>query len=147
MVLNFGGVADKTILHVTEVLQNKCIRVLCNSNMFSHAATLAKKCSILLLTDIYQCCTLNLLFKVHLQLCCPIISEMFIKFDKVHKYNSRSSQYNNFIIKPCRTNIRKLFITNSGAMLWNKLSMEFYKCTAYLCFKRMLKNMLFSYYQ
>ena len=71
---------------------------------------------------------------------------MFIKFDKVHKYNSRSSQYN-FIIKPCRTNIRKLFITNSGAMLWNKSSMEFHKCTTtYLCFKRML-NMLLSHYQ
>ena len=99
--------------------------------MFSHAAISAKKCSILLLTDIYRYCTLNLLFMVHLQLCCPIISELFIKFDKVHKYNSRSSQYN-FIIKPCRTNIRKLFIANSGAMLWNNLSMEFHKCTTYL---------------
>ena len=137
--IEFWGVAGKTILRVTEVLQNKCIRVLCNANMFSYAATLAKKCSILLSTDIYQYYTLNLLFKVHLQLCCPIITEIFIKFDKVHKYNSRSLQYN-FIIKPCRTNIRKLFIINSGAMLWNKSPMEFHKCTTYLCFKRMLKK-------
>ena len=64
--IEFWGNAGKTILHVTEVLQNKCIPVLCNAYMFSHAATLAKKCSILLLTDIYQYCTLNLLFKVHL---------------------------------------------------------------------------------
>ena len=130
MALNFGVLLVKLYCMLLKFFKTN-VFVYCVMLMFSHAAISAKKCSILLLTDIYWYCTLNLLFMVHLQLCCPIISEMFIKFDKVHKYNSRSSQYN-FIIKPCRTNIRKLFIANSGAMLWNNLSMEFHKCTTYL---------------
>ena len=70
-------------------------------------------------------------------MCCPIISEMFIKFDKGQKYNSISSKYY-FILKLCRTNIHKLFITNIGAMVF----MECHKCTTYLRLKRILKNVL-----
>lgn len=143
--LEHWGCASKTLLINTTVLQKKCIRLLSNADMYAHVAPLAKSANLLLFNDLYRFCVLRIMCKVYLNICCAILSEMFTRINVSHSYNTRSCKHN-FFFKTSRINVRKLFIRNNGAKLWNNMKLDLYECKTVKLFHVLLKSNILSCY-
>ena len=143
-VLRRLEIAVKTVLHGIKIFQNKCIRVLRNADFYAHVSPLAKSTNIILFDDLHKHCVLNLMCKIHLKLCCVTLSDMFKKINVSHNYCSRNA-CNKFYIQPCRTNVRKLFISNYDAVVWNNLNDAMFTCTL-KSFKLLSKSNILSSY-
>ena len=105
---------------------------------------MAKSANIILFDDLHKYCVLNLMCKIHLKLCGVTLSGMFKKINVSHNYYTRNA-CNKFYIQPCRTNVRKLFISNYGAVVWNNLNDAMFTCTL-KSFKLLSKSNILSSY-
>jgi hypothetical protein len=144
--LEFWGFVGKSILSSTKVLQNRCIRAICRADFYAHVPPLANNIQVILFDDLPTFCTANLMFRIHARLCCPLLMHLFTTAHDIHRYSTRFS-YVNFFVKPCRINVRKRFITNNGATLWNNLPTKLRQCNSLSIFKSMFKLNILSRYQ
>ena len=81
------------------------------------------------------------MYKVYVNDCCCILSNMFVRTSNVYSRIMRASSINNFFVPYCRTNIGKNFIVYAGTVAWNKMSSDCSKMS-YNMFKKMLRAKL-----
>jgi hypothetical protein len=143
--IEFWGCCSKVLFNELLVLQKKCIRIISGAGFLDHCAPLAKQCDILMLNDLYDYSVKIIMFKVFSSICCPAVSQLFLRCNNAHDVCTRSALYN-FYVYPCRTNIRRNFVANHGVQLWNLLPAAFRECMSLCVFKKLIRKHILSTY-
>jgi hypothetical protein len=143
--IEFWGCCSKVLFNELLILQKKCIRIISGAGFLDHCAPLAKQCDILMLNDLYDYSVKIIMFKVFSSICCPTVSQLFLRCNNAHNVCTRSALYN-FYVYPCRTNIRRNFVANHGVQLWNLLPTAFRECMSLCVFKKLIRKHILSTY-
>ena len=145
--LNYGilawGNSNQTLLDRLLLLQKKCLRIICNTDFYSHTDPLFHENKILKVHDIYLFQLGQFMHKYSKNQLPNIFSNMFIKNSTVHQYPTRQS--NSLHLPLTRTLFANKLFTFTGPKFWNSLN-DSMKVQSLVTFKYKLKKMLLDKY-
>jgi hypothetical protein len=138
----WGG-AYSNVLNAVVILQNKAIRLLTNSPYRSSASPLYGQLKMLKVSDVYKNQVLLFMHGVK-NTYLPRTCYSFFTVSPSSTHYTRCISY--FILKTCRTNVRKKSICIAGPLLWNTIPVELQALHSPLQFKLSLKSLLMKCY-
>lgn len=138
------GNTHSTILNKLNILQNKALRIISNSDRTIHTRFLLVQLNELNLFDIYRFQAGQFMYKIFNNLIPHIISNYFILNSDVFDRNTRHS--NNFHCGVVKTSAYQRSILSSGPNIWNNLTLMIRDSKSLPIFKRNFKHILLSKY-
>ena len=113
------GSTYQTNLMKLQKLQNRIIRIICNTNRRDHVRPLYKATGLLQLGDINKYLTCRFMFRVCNNHVPRVFHSFFKRNREFHNYETRTA--NHFHVPPVRTDLAKTGIRYRGATLWNAI--------------------------
>ena len=146
--LNYGilawGNTAKLLLDRIYLLQKKIVRIICNTNFYSHTNSLFHKNKLLKIYDIYDFNLGQFMYKYSKNELPNIFTNMFIKNSAIHKYPTRQS--NSLHLPLTRTLFANRTFNFTGPKLWNSLDKSLKEPHSLYSFKQKFKKQLLDKY-
>ena len=144
-VLFLWGYTYQTYTQKLQILQNKAIRVICNSNRFSSVTPLYFELGILKFNELLKFEIGKLMHRHSHKLLPPGISSLFTDLSTIHSRQTRSQIQKSLYISKFSTQRCQRSIKFQGTKIWNSFSPEF-KILSFRKFKSRFKNQLIAIY-
>ena len=126
-----------------QLLQNKAIRVICNSNRFSSVTPLYFELGILKINELFKFEIAKLMHQHSHNLLPPGISSLFTVLSTIHSRQTRSQTQKSLYLPKFSTQRCQRSIKFQGTKIWNSFSPEF-KILSFRKFKSKFKNLLIA---
>ena len=128
-----------------QLLQNKAIRVICNSNRFSSVTPLYFELGILKINELFKFEIGKLMHQHSHNLLLPGISSLFTDLSTIYSRQTRSQTQKSLYLPKFSTKRCQRSIKFQGTKIWNSFSPE-YKILSFRKFKSKFKNQLIATY-
>lgn len=139
------GATFPSYLQKLQILQNKAVRIVSNSDYYEHAPPIYIKLNILTLKDLYTHEIAKFVYNSNRTKLPTPLSDLFKKTCDISTRNTRQSTGNQYYIPRYRTNRLQKCIRYQGVKIWNSIPQDL-KDLPYNKFKQRYKEHLISLY-
>ena len=122
--LPLWGCTFSSYLQKLQLLQDKAIRIICNTCRYSSANILFYKLGILKIGDLYQCETGKLIYEYSKNNLPTGLSSLFVNLSAIHNLQTRSQSLESLYLPKFSTNRCLRSVTFQGTKIWNFISPE-----------------------
>ena len=124
-----------------QILQNRLMKVLLDTNYMFSTNQLHTDLNILKITDIFKQEVLIFVFSQFNKLLPEIFENYYVTFSRVHNIATRGNEIN-FIIPTHNSNMGAKTVKVYGASLWNELSLHIKQCSTIKSFRLQFRKSL-----
>ena len=143
--LPLWGCTFSSYLQKLQLLQNKAIRIICNTSRYSSANILFHKLGILKIGDLYQYETGKLMYQYSKNNLPTGLSALFVNLSAIHNRQTRSQSLKSLYLPKFSPSRCQRSVKFQGTKIWNFISPEL-KTYSYNKFKTEFKNQLIATY-